>query len=88
MTTEIVCATILTGPSTSRLNASSEVPAARPSLELWRLPEGAESDERDDQDDGTAPVEEPPGNGEILDPPDPVGQHVWQERGAQGRTVS
>ena len=79
-TTEIACTTIRTGPSTSRLKPVAEVAAARPPLELRRLPERAESDERDDEHDGAAPVEEPRGNGEVLDPPDPVGEDARQER--------
>lgn len=57
-------------------------------LELWRLPQGTERDERDDEDNGAAPIEEPRRDGEVLDPPDPVGENARKERAGQGLTVS
>src|SRR4029078_2355728 len=57
----------------------AEVATPRMLLELWRLPPRPERDEGDDEDERPAPEEEPLGNGEVLDPPDPVGENVRQE---------
>ena len=75
-------------PEHEPAEARAELAAGRSPLELRRLPQRPESDERDDEDDGAAPVEEPRGNGEVLDPPDPVGENAWQKRRDQGVTVS
>ena len=66
----------------------SERPAGRTACQLRRLPERPQRDERHDEHEGAAPVEQPRRDGEILDPPDPVGQDPWQQIRDQGRTVS
>ena len=66
----------------------AEVAASRVPVELRRLPERPEQDERDDEHEGAAPVEQPLGNGEVLDPPDPVGEDVREELRGSPRTVS
>ena len=67
-------------PEHEPAEARSERAAGGSPLELRCLPERPESDERDDEDDGAAPVEQPRGNGEVLDPPDPVAEDVRQQR--------
>ena len=57
-------------------------------LELRRLPQRPEQDERDDEHERPSPEEEPLGNGEVLDPPDPVGQDVREELRDHYFTVS
>ena len=51
-------------------------------LELRPLPERTQREEREDEDDGAAPEEEPLRNRQVLDAADPVGEQ------AQGRTSS
>jgi hypothetical protein len=57
-------------------------PTGRPALELRPLPEHAERQEREDEDDARSPEEEPAGDGEIAN----AAQAVREE--AQGRTSS
>ncbi len=65
---------------------SERAPAGAPG-ELRRLPEPAEEEEGDDEDDGAAPVEEPRRDGEVADPPDPVREQARQRHCGQGLTV-
>ena len=76
--TDMTCTAMRTGPSTTLPKISAER-ATNGCRELRRLPQGAERDERDDQHEGAAPEEQPRGNGEVLDPPDPVGEDVREE---------
>ena len=66
----------------------AEIAASRVLLELRRLPQRPEQDERDDEHERPSPEEEPLGNGEVLDPPDPVGQDVREELRDHYFTVS
>ena len=52
------------------------------------LPERPEGEEGGHEDDGGAPVEEPPGDGQVSDPAEPVGERQCQISRRQGRTSS
>ena len=80
--------TIRTGPSTSLPKLAPRSRPRRVPLELRRLPQRPERDERDDEHERSAPEEEPLGNGEVLDPPDPVGEDVREELRDHYFTVS
>ena len=75
-------------PEHEPTEARPERTAGGSPLELRCLPERPQSDERDDEDDGATPVEEPRGNGKILDPPDPVAEDVREQCPAQDVTFS
>ena len=66
----------------TRSSPSGSGRPARAPLELRPFPERAEREEREDEDDGAAPEEEPLRDRQVLDAADPVGEQ------AQGRTSS
>ena len=79
MTTESAWTTIRTGPSTSRLNAARRRAPLERAASCGVFQSAPSGDERHDEHDRAAPVEEPRGNGEVLDPPDPVGEDVREK---------
>ena len=86
-TAESAWSRIRSGPSTKRLKPAprSRPEARRASCGVFQS--APEQDERDDEHERAAPEEEPPRDGEVLDPPDPVGENVREERRDQGFTV-
>jgi len=63
-------------PKHEPAEALPEIASRRVPVELGRLPQRPEQDERDDEHESSSPEEQPLGNGEVLDPPDPVGEDV------------